>query len=63
MKFRTLKNWKDPQSQEGPVFFAQLLEELLFDYSLDTYFSFTSGIESHYLWGLHSRNESRVGLS
>jgi hypothetical protein len=37
MKFRTLKNWSNPREQEGLVFFAQLLEELLFDYSLDTY--------------------------
>ncbi len=37
MKFRTLKNWENPTELEGLVFFAQLLEELLFDYSLDTY--------------------------
>ncbi len=37
MRFRTLKSWTDPKSLEGLVFFAQLLEELLFDYSLDTY--------------------------
>ncbi len=37
MKFRALKNWKNPGNLEGLVFFAQLLEELLFDYSLDTY--------------------------
>lgn len=37
MKFRNLRNWSSPQDLEGLVFFAQLLEELLFDYSLDTY--------------------------
>jgi len=37
MKFRSLKNWTDPSNSEGLIFFAQLLEELLFDYSLDTY--------------------------
>lgn len=37
MKYRSLKNWIDPDKLEGLVFFAQLLEELLFDYSLDTY--------------------------
>ncbi|WIO73358.1 HEPN domain-containing protein [Porticoccaceae bacterium LTM1] len=37
MKFRTLRNWEKPEELEGMVFFAQLLEELLFDYSLDTY--------------------------
>ncbi|MEQ5837580.1 hypothetical protein [Marinobacter sp. NFXS9] len=37
MKFRTLKNWQNLEQLEGLVFFVQLLEELLFDYSLDTY--------------------------
>lgn len=37
MKFRDLRNWSNPASLEGLVFFAQLIEELLFDYSLDTY--------------------------
>ncbi len=37
MKFRGLGCWRDPSSAEGLVFFAQLLEELLFAYSLDTY--------------------------
>lgn len=37
MKFRTLKNWQNLDQLEGLVFFVQLLEELLFDYSLDTY--------------------------
>lgn len=37
MKFRGLGYWRDPSSAEGLVFFAQLLEELLFAYSLDTY--------------------------
>ena len=37
MKFRTLKNWEDPKKLDGTVFFAQLAQELLFDYSIDTY--------------------------
>ncbi len=37
MKFRNLRNWENPKDLEGLVFFAQLLEELLFDYSIDTY--------------------------
>lgn len=37
MKFRSLACWDNPESSEGLIFFAQLLEELLFDYSLDTY--------------------------
>jgi len=37
MKFRGLGCWSDPAGSEGLLFFAQLLEELLFDYSLDTY--------------------------
>lgn len=37
MKYRNLKNWAEPEKTEGLAFFAQLLEELLFDFSLDTY--------------------------
>jgi len=37
MKFRRLSSWDDPQNCVGLVFFSQLLEEMLFDFSLDTY--------------------------
>jgi hypothetical protein len=37
MKFRSLENWDNPASDHALVFFAQLLEEMLFDYTLDTY--------------------------
>lgn len=37
MKYRNLKNWAEPDKTEALAFFAQLLEELLFDFSLDTY--------------------------
>jgi hypothetical protein len=37
MKFRNLKKWVIDEKTEGLAFFAQLLEELLFDYSHDTY--------------------------
>jgi len=37
MKFRSLKKWEHTEDLGGLIFFAQLLEELLFDYSLDTY--------------------------
>lgn len=37
MKFRKLDNWDDPAQTNGLVFLAQLLDEMLFDYSLDTY--------------------------
>ena len=37
MKYRSLKKWENVDKLEGLVFFAQLLEELLFHYSLDTY--------------------------
>lgn len=37
MKFRTLKKWKNIDDCELLLYSAQLLEELLFDYSLDTY--------------------------
>ena len=37
MKYRGLRNWDNPKSLGGLIFFAQLIDELLFDYSLDTY--------------------------
>ncbi|MEW8355082.1 MAG: hypothetical protein AB2665_14885 [Candidatus Thiodiazotropha sp.] len=37
MKFRSLHKWKDDPSLEGLLFFAQRMEELLFDYTLDSY--------------------------
>lgn len=37
MKFRNIEKWDNPSDSKGLLFFAQLLEELLFDYSLDTY--------------------------
>ncbi|GBC61808.1 hypothetical protein DENIS_2770 [Desulfonema ishimotonii] len=37
MRFRNLKKWKNLKNLEGLLFFAQRMEELLFDYSLDTY--------------------------
>lgn len=37
MKYRQLTNWDNEEHLQGVIFCAQLLEELLFDYSLDTY--------------------------
>ncbi|MGE4443236.1 MAG: hypothetical protein AB7D27_17380 [Desulfomicrobium sp.] len=37
MKFRTIRKWDSVEKSENLLFFAQLLDELLFDYSLDTY--------------------------
>ncbi|SXT73415.1 Uncharacterised protein [Klebsiella pneumoniae] len=37
MRFRTLAKWDDPDTCKALVFFAQLLDEMLFDYTLDTY--------------------------
>lgn len=37
MKYRQLTNWENTEQLQGVIFCAQLLEELLFDYSLDTY--------------------------
>lgn len=37
MRYRSLRKFVDIPKSEGLVFFAQLLEELLFKYSLDTY--------------------------
>jgi len=37
MRFRRLVYWNDPKACSGLVFFSQLLEEMLFVFSLDTY--------------------------
>jgi len=37
MRFRNLKKWTAPDQSKELIYFAQLLEEMLFDYSLDTY--------------------------
>lgn len=37
MKFRSLRKWDDPQNSTSLIYFSQLLEEMLFDFSLDTY--------------------------
>jgi len=37
MKYRTLSKWDNPTACHGLILFAQLVEELLFEYSLDTY--------------------------
>lgn len=37
MRFRSLKKWDDPAGSAALVFFAQILEEMLFDFSMGTY--------------------------
>lgn len=37
MRFRGLAKWDNTQNCSGLIYFAQLLEEMLFDFSLDTY--------------------------
>lgn len=37
MKFINLRNWDAPQQCIGLIYFSQALEEMLFDFSLDTY--------------------------
>jgi hypothetical protein len=37
MKYRNLKKWDDVDNSYGLVFVAQLIDELLFEYTLDTY--------------------------
>lgn len=37
MKFRSLYKWKNIDGQENLIFSAQLLEEMLFHYTIDTY--------------------------
>ncbi|MGU9758268.1 hypothetical protein ACV1BL_12020 [Serratia marcescens] len=37
MRFRTLSKWDNPENCNALVYLAQLLDEMLFDYTLDTY--------------------------
>ncbi|WP_434339838.1 hypothetical protein [Motilimonas cestriensis] len=37
MRYRSIAKWDKPAESENLLFFAQLLEELLFNFSLDTY--------------------------
>lgn len=37
MKFRSTTKWDDPAKSPALLYFAQILEEMLFDFSLDTY--------------------------
>jgi hypothetical protein len=37
MKFRSIARWENESSLDGLLFFAQRLDELLWDYTLDTY--------------------------
>ncbi len=37
MKFRSLRNWDDIQGSKELILFAQLVDELLFEFTLDTY--------------------------
>jgi hypothetical protein len=37
MKYRNIAKWDSPENSKSLLFFAQLMEELLFDFSLDTY--------------------------
>jgi hypothetical protein len=37
MKYRNISNWNNINQCESLLFFAQRLDEILFDYSLDTY--------------------------
>lgn len=37
MKFRSIAKWDDPAASAPLLYFAQILDEMLFDFSLDTY--------------------------
>lgn len=37
MRYRSIAKWDKPEESENLLFFAQLMEELLFNFSLDTY--------------------------
>lgn len=37
MRFRSLEKWDNKEESKGLIFIAQLIDELMFDYTLDTY--------------------------
>lgn len=37
MKYKSVNHWKDIKSQEGLLFFAQIIDECLFDYALSSF--------------------------
>lgn len=37
MRYRSLRKWDDIENSKGLIFVAQLIDELLFDFTLDTY--------------------------
>lgn len=37
MKFRSLRKWEDIENSKALIFCAQMIDELLFEYTLDTY--------------------------
>jgi hypothetical protein len=37
MRFRSLAKWDDRENSKALIYIAQLIDELLFDYTLDTY--------------------------
>lgn len=37
MRFRSINKWDDPQASASLLYFVQILDEMLFDYSMDTY--------------------------
>lgn len=37
MRFRNLRKWDNPAACQSLIYFAQIVDEMLFDFSLDTY--------------------------
>lgn len=37
MRFRSTRKWDDITNSKGLLYFAQLIDELLFDYTIDAY--------------------------
>ncbi|HKM44652.1 MAG TPA: hypothetical protein VJY12_04255 [Dysgonamonadaceae bacterium] len=37
MKYRSLRKWDDKENSKGLILFAQMIDELLFEFTLDTY--------------------------
>lgn len=62
MRFRNLQKWNDPSQLESLVFLAQMLEEMLFDFSLDTYKPSAMNSSLLCIEALHTINDIEKGI-
>ena len=62
MKIKTLDNWKNKPNTKGLLFFAQVLDELLFDYTLDSYKPMALNAKLLCLEASRTINDVKTGL-